>query len=84
MQNERVNFYDMAGLQSSQGGRMLSTHVGDDLSWAGFQEGMNAPSAASAAAHHSAYGPSAQLIGFVVLALAITYMDRRIKLPILG
>lgn len=81
---DRVNFYDLAGLTTERAGRMLSTHVGDDLQWGGFQEGQNAPSAPSAAAHHPAFGPSAQLIGFAVLALAITYMDRRIKLPILG
>jgi hypothetical protein len=79
---ERGNFYDRAGLQSTGGSTMLSTHVGDDLAWGGFQEGMNAPVAQ--AASHPSFGPSAQLIGFAVLALFITYMDRRIKLPIVG
>ena len=81
---ERVNLYDMGGLQTTQGGRLLSTHVGDDLQWGGFQEGMNAPGAVDARAAHPVLNPSMQLVGFAALAFLILYMDRRIKIPVIG
>jgi len=78
----RANFYDRAGLMTTQGGRMLSTHVGDDLQWAGFQEGDNPPSVVDQRASHPVFGPSIQLVGLGVLVLAIMYMDHRIKIPV--
>lgn len=79
---ERVNFYDHAGLMTAQGGTLLSTHVGDDLQWLGFQEGMNPVGAVDSRAAHPVYGPSLQLVGLGVLVLAILYMDHRIKIPV--
>jgi hypothetical protein len=79
---ERANFYNFAGLMTSSVGTMFSTHIGDDLQWMGFQEGMNAPNAVERGAMHPVYGPSAQLIGLGVLVLAILYMDHRIKIPV--
>jgi hypothetical protein len=76
---DRVNLYDFAGLSTSQGGRMLSTHVGDDLQWMGFQEGANGD--VEARAEHPVYGPSLQLVGLGVLVLAVLYMDHRLKVP---
>ena len=78
---DRINLYDFAGLQTLAAGRLLSTHVGDDLAWAGFQEGSNAPSAVDTRAGHPVFGPSLQLVGLGVLIFAILYMDKRIKVP---
>jgi len=81
MDQGRVNFYDLAGLQTTQAGRMLSTHVGDDLQWMGFQEGLNIQQV-DAASQHPVLGPSLQLVGLGVLVFAILYMDHRIKIPV--
>ena len=78
---DRVNFYDMAGLMTASAGRLLSTHVGDDLQWAGFQEGANPP-ATSRIAGHPTLAPSVQLVGLAAIVFAILYMDHRIKVPI--
>lgn len=82
---DRVDVYDHAGLVATRGGKMFSTHVGDDFQWAGFGEGANPPGAGSlnARAHHPVFEPSMQLVGFIFLVLLILYMDKRIKVPLL-
>jgi len=79
--NPLVDIYDFAGLQTTQGGRLLSTHVGDDLEWGTFQEGANPPTDVQAAARHPLFGADMQLLGFGVVVLLILYMDKRIKVP---
>ena len=79
--DSRVNFYDLGGLMTTQGGRLLSTHVGDDFQWMGFQEGMNIRQADAVTAH-PVMSPSLQLVGLGVLVFAILYMDHRIKIPV--
>jgi len=78
-----ADFYDHAGLMTTAVGTMFSTHVGDDLQWYGFAEGMNAPGDdAAKQAAHPIYGPGVQLIGVVALVALFMYMDHRIKVPL--
>jgi hypothetical protein len=80
---DRVNFYDFAGLFTTAAGRLYSTHVGDDLQWSGFQEGANPPADQIAArSQHPLFGPSVQLAGVAIFAVAILYMDHRIKVKL--
>jgi hypothetical protein len=78
-----ADLYSNAGLMTLQGGTLLSTHVGDDLQWMGFQEGLNPPAQSIAAkTQHPVFSPSLQLVGLGVLVVAIMYMDHRIKIPV--